>query len=246
MNNLIKVQQNNNGENVVSGRELHKFLEVKTDYKDWFPRMLRYGFEEGLDFSSFLSESTGGRPSQDHILKMDMAKEISMIQRSEKGKQARQYFIRIEKSWKQQQTAPVITQEGMTAAFTNVAAAIMANVNDMFVTSEARQDAIEKKVEKMEDVITCQQIHHKNQIDQTRELIGLRSMNVNHLVELLKQKLTDLTGRKVKGTCYIYKKAKFKLFTKLKVRKWEDIKIDDYSKVTASIDSLECGTYISF
>lgn len=83
----------------VSARDLHDFLEVKTAYKDWFPRMCEYGFTEGEDFCSFLSESTGGRPAQDAVLTIDMAKELCMIQRNEKGKQARQYFLQIEKEW---------------------------------------------------------------------------------------------------------------------------------------------------
>lgn len=99
MEELIKVSTNENLEPVVSGRELHKILEVATAYKDWFPRMCEYGFVEGQDFSSFLSESTGGRPAVDHIIKMDMAKEICMLQRTERGKLARQYFIQIEKEY---------------------------------------------------------------------------------------------------------------------------------------------------
>ena len=99
MKELIKVDTNENLEPVVSGRELHKILEVATAYKDWFPRMCEYGFVEGQDFSSFLSESTGGRPAVDHLIKMDMAKEICMIQRTERGKLARQYFIQIEKDY---------------------------------------------------------------------------------------------------------------------------------------------------
>ena len=98
MTELIKVTYDNDRP-VVSARELHDFLEVKTAYKDWFPRMCEYGFTEGQDFCSFLSESTGGRPAQDAALTIDMAKEICMIQRSEKGKQARQYFIQLEKDW---------------------------------------------------------------------------------------------------------------------------------------------------
>lgn len=98
MNELIKVDFT--GERpAVSARELHEFLEVKTAYKDWFPRMCEYGFTEGEDFCSFLSESTGGRPAQDAQLTIDMAKEICMLQRNEKGKQARQYFLQIEKAW---------------------------------------------------------------------------------------------------------------------------------------------------
>lgn len=98
MNELIKVTYDNDRP-AVSARDLHDFLEVKTAYKDWFPRMCEYGFTEGEDFCSFLSESTGGRPAQDAILTIDMAKELCMIQRNEKGKQARQYFIQIEKDW---------------------------------------------------------------------------------------------------------------------------------------------------
>ncbi len=101
MNQLIKIETNENGEQLVSGRELHEFLEVQTEYKDWFPRMIKYGFEEDKDFSSFLSESTGGRPRQDHAMQLDMAKEISMIQRTDKGKEARQYFVDVEKQYKQ-------------------------------------------------------------------------------------------------------------------------------------------------
>lgn len=99
MTELLKVKQNENLEPVISGRQLHEFLEVKTAYKDWMPRMIEYGFIEGVDFSSFLSESTGGRPSTDHLLKLDMAKELSMIQRTDKGKEARQYFLKIEKEY---------------------------------------------------------------------------------------------------------------------------------------------------
>lgn len=99
MNELIKINTNQNGEPRISGRELHAFLEVKTAYKDWFPRMAEYGFTEGVDFSSNLSESTGGRPAIDHSMTIDMAKELCMIQRNERGKQARQYFLAVEKAW---------------------------------------------------------------------------------------------------------------------------------------------------
>ena len=99
MTELIKIDVNENQEPVISGRALHSFLEVATPYDKWFPRMVEYGFTDGLDFSTFLSESTGGRPATDHAIRLDMAKEIAMIQLSEKGKQARQYFIQIEKDY---------------------------------------------------------------------------------------------------------------------------------------------------
>ena len=98
MNELIKVNYTSDRP-TVSARDLHEFLGVKTAYKDWFPRMCEYGFTEGQDFCSFLSESTGGRPAQDAQLTIEMAKEICMLQRNEKGKIARQYFIQLEKDW---------------------------------------------------------------------------------------------------------------------------------------------------
>lgn len=98
MNELIKVVYDND-QPTVSGRDLHEFLEVKTAYKDWFPRMVEYGFTDGVDFCSILSESTGGRPATDHQLTIDMAKELCMIQRNERGKQARQYFLQLERDW---------------------------------------------------------------------------------------------------------------------------------------------------
>ncbi|AJD91567.1 antirepressor protein 2 [Jeotgalibacillus malaysiensis] len=99
MNELIKTSRDQNDEIIVSGRELHRFLDIKDNYTDWFKRMVKYGFDEGSDFIGFFRESIGGRPSQDHHMKVDMAKELSMLQRNEKGKQARQYFIHLEKLW---------------------------------------------------------------------------------------------------------------------------------------------------
>lgn len=99
MNELIKINTSNPDRPTVLGRDLHDALEVKTAYKDWFPRMCEYGFTEGKDFCSILSESTGGRPATDHQLTIPMAKEICMLQRTEKGKECRQYFIKVEEAW---------------------------------------------------------------------------------------------------------------------------------------------------
>ena len=100
MNELIKV--NYERENpTVAGRDLHEFLEIGTEYMKWFERMTEYGFTENIDFSSILTESTGGRPSTNHALTIAMAKEICMLQRNEKGKQARLYFIEVERKYKE-------------------------------------------------------------------------------------------------------------------------------------------------
>lgn len=88
---LIKVE---NGK--VSARELHYFLEIGQDFTSWFKRMIDYGFEENKDFT--LTKIREGRITKnEYAITLDMAKEISMIQRTEKGKQARQYFIQCEK-----------------------------------------------------------------------------------------------------------------------------------------------------
>lgn len=99
MKELIKVNYDSERPTVL-GRDLHDFLEVETRYNDWFKRMTEYGFSEGNDFYSILSKtSDGGRPATDHQLTLEMAKEIAMLQRNEKGKIARQYFIQLEKDW---------------------------------------------------------------------------------------------------------------------------------------------------
>ncbi len=99
MKDLIKIEVNENQEPVVNGRELHEALGVQTRYNDWFNRICEYGFCEGIDFCSILSKSTGGRPETNHAIKLDMAKEIAMIQRNEKGREVRQYFIQVEKDF---------------------------------------------------------------------------------------------------------------------------------------------------
>ena len=98
MDELIRINYDSERP-TVNGRDLHDALQIKTAYKDWFPRMCEYGFFEGKDFCSFLSESTGGRPAADHWLTIDMAKQLCMIQRTDIGRQFRQYFIKVEESW---------------------------------------------------------------------------------------------------------------------------------------------------
>lgn len=103
---LIKIIERE-GRQLVSGRELHEFLEIRTKYKDWFRRMVEYGFEEEIDFIRVAQKRATNNLKNpvttviDHAISIDMAKEISMIQRTEKGKAARQYFINCEKKLKE-------------------------------------------------------------------------------------------------------------------------------------------------
>ncbi|HFU4500660.1 TPA: phage antirepressor KilAC domain-containing protein [Streptococcus suis] len=103
MHEIINVNVNDNQEPVVSGRQLHEALGVHSNYTTWFDRMTEYGFTENEDYvllSKFGNQTgRGGHNKVDHIIKLDMAKEIAMIQRSDRGKQVRQYFIQIEKDF---------------------------------------------------------------------------------------------------------------------------------------------------
>lgn len=105
MNEIIKVNYDNDRPTVLA-RDLHDFLEVKTAFKDWFPRMCEYGFSQGVDFNPLKNEQVRlegdrqvTRMIDDAQLTIEMAKEICMLQRNERGKQARQYFIQLEKDW---------------------------------------------------------------------------------------------------------------------------------------------------
>lgn len=101
-NNLIEIN-NTNGIQAVSARELHEKLEIKTAYKDWFPRMLEYGFEENKDFLLVAQKRATNNPKNpiatytEHFISLDMAKEICMLQRSDIGRKFRRYFIECEK-----------------------------------------------------------------------------------------------------------------------------------------------------
>ena len=103
---IAPIFDNENGEVKISGRQLHMFLEVQTRYNDWFTRMKEYGFTEGVDFNLLKNEQvqTEGtrevrREVIDHLMTLSMAKELAMLQRTEKGKEARLYFIRVEEKW---------------------------------------------------------------------------------------------------------------------------------------------------
>ncbi|GAA0814559.1 phage antirepressor KilAC domain-containing protein [Clostridium tertium] len=116
MNELIKIKTNEN-DITLSGRELHEFLDIGTEYPKWFERMTEYGFTKGEDYLVHYYDKNSSEVKNDdaekmsanqrsakgiiinHEIKLDMAKEIAMIQRNEKGKQARKYFLEVEKAW---------------------------------------------------------------------------------------------------------------------------------------------------
>lgn len=104
MKELIKIEVNENQEPIVNGRELHEVLGVETRYDTWFNRMKEYGFIENVDYVEFNEKVDAQKRARtyeqvNHAIKLDMAKEIAMIQRNENGKKVRQYFIQVEKDF---------------------------------------------------------------------------------------------------------------------------------------------------
>lgn len=157
MNELIKTITRDDGTIAVSGHELHDFLEVDTRFNDWFQRMAEYGFTEGQDFYSFLSKTpSGGRPSTDYVMTLDMAKEVAMIQRTDRGKQARQYFIEIDKQAHHDMT-------GLSPATRAAVAATQA-----LAAQERRLNRVDAKVNAISDIVSISTMDWRRA---TREII---------------------------------------------------------------------------
>lgn len=136
MNEIIKVEMNENLEPIISGRELHEKLGVNTRYNDWIVRMFDYGFEENKDFQAITQKRVTAQGNEttynDHFLKIDTAKEICMLQRNEKGKMFRQYFIQVEKEFN--------SPEKIMARALNIA-------NKTLATLNVKVEQLESKIE---------------------------------------------------------------------------------------------------
>ena len=144
MNNLAIFSPENDTP-TVSGRLLHERLEVKTAYKDWFPRMCAYGFNEGTDFNPLKIEQVHmegnrevSREITDHLLTIDMAKELCMLQRTEQGKAVRRYLLDVEKQWNQ--------PEAVMARALRMSNAKLQAVNDRLQQLEAKAEEDKPKV----------------------------------------------------------------------------------------------------
>ncbi len=105
-NELVPVYETSTGEKVVYGTELHAVLEVKSNYRDWIRnRLLDCEAVENEDFEAAKILAPSGQSKSEHIIKLDTAKEMAMLERNDKGKQVRRYFIQIEKKYKDSQDA---------------------------------------------------------------------------------------------------------------------------------------------
>lgn len=146
MDGLIKLNSNNK----VSGRELHGFLEIGRDFTNWMKQMIGYGFSEYSDYEVYArngEKPSGGRPSIDYIMTIDMAKEICMIQRTDRGKQARQYFIECEKRLKGQR--PLSQLEILQGSVER----LVQHEHDIEALQQAQEET-NKRIDGMKDVIS--------------------------------------------------------------------------------------------
>lgn len=101
VNELVPVYEQESGERVVDARELHEFLKVSSRYNDWFSnRVSKYGFTENEDFVTLTKNLVSGGKQNQHLLKLDVAKEFCMVENNEQGSRARKYFIEVEKRLK--------------------------------------------------------------------------------------------------------------------------------------------------
>lgn len=149
-NELVPVYETSTGEKVVYGSELHSVLEVKSNYRDWIRN--RLGDCEAVekeDYEAAKILAPSGQTKIDHIIKLDTAKEMAMLERNEKGKQVRRYFIQVEKKYKEKTIREGITQKPEKKK-KNLSAANMlvktvsgifkdAGVDPMFIAAEAKR-----------------------------------------------------------------------------------------------------------
>ena len=143
MNELIKINYDNPEKPVVSGRELHEALGIKTAYKDWFPRMCEYGFTENSDFLTVAQKRATAQGNfttyNDHMLTIPMAKELCMIQRTDIGRKFRQYFISVEEAWN---SPEMVMQRALSIANERVKA-LQLSVSQLTVDNQIMQPKAE-------------------------------------------------------------------------------------------------------
>lgn len=188
MKDLIKVSINESNEQIVSGRELYEFLEVKTKYKDWIKRKIeKYGFIENIDFVLVAQKRATNNPrnpytlENEHILKLSMAKELAMLENNEKGKQARLYFIKCEEEYKKQKQVTfskkdLLMLNVIKANSENERMVAMSNYELEYVKPLEVEAKYTKEVLKSESLLTVSQIAKD---------LGLSAIKLNKLLESL-------------------------------------------------------------
>lgn len=202
MKELIKITEQN-GKRAVSARELHRFLEVTERFSNWFERQLQYGFIEGVDYQGCeVFNTLANQTLTDYALTIDTAKEISMLQRTEKGKQARRYFIECEKLAQN----PVSNLSKIDLA--QMVIESEREKERLQIQNELQSQELKKQAPKVayyEEVLQSRSTYNTNQI--AKEL-GTSAITLN-------KKLRDLGVQyKQGGTWLLYHKYQNKGYTK--------------------------------
>lgn len=201
MRELITIKQNEAGEQLVSARELHKKLEISERFNSWFDRMLKYGFIENVDYTGCKIFNTQANQELDeYILKIDMAKQICMLQRSEKGTEFRLYFIECEKRLKQ------IAQPKLPKTYL-----------------EALKELVKVEEEKIALEYRVNNLVHSKKLYTTTEIakeLGFKSANaLNNILE------EDKVQYKVNGTWVLCSKYSDKEYVSIKQTELDNGKI---------------------
>ena len=202
MKELIKITEQN-GKRAVSARELHRFLEVTERFSNWFERQLQYGFIEGVDYQGCeVFNTLANQTLTDYALTIDTAKEISMLQRTEKGKQARRYFIECEKLAQN----PVSNLSKIDLA--QMVIESEREKERLQIQNQLQSEELQKQAPKVayyEEVLQSQSTYNTNKI--AKEL-GTSAITLN-------KKLRDLGVQyKQGGTWLLYHKYQNKGYTK--------------------------------
>jgi anti-repressor protein len=181
MNELIKIQTQN-GHQLVDARELHSFLESQRDFSTWIKdRIEKYEFEDGKDFSTILGKSTGGRPTVEYALTLDMSKELCMVENNDRGREARRYFIQMEKK---ALNPSVLPSKKQLAQWVIEGEETIARLNAENANKEKTIKALSPKAELMERVLDTDD---KIDIGQAAKILQL-PFGRNTLFEQLREK----------------------------------------------------------
>ena len=184
---LIKIETNEQGQKLVSGRELHEVLEIGTPYHKWMPRMIEYGFKENIDFAVMdknVPNSNGGKQTQmDHVLTLEMAKHIAMVQRTEIGMKVRNYFIECEKK-AQENSVPKTYAQALLEA------------GRLALEVERQQALIEEKTK------TISILTHVNKLYTATEIA--KELGFKSAIEFNKKLCEDKIQYKTNGTYILY------------------------------------------
>lgn len=185
---LVNIYQNDKQEKLVDGRELHEFLEISTRYNDWIRnRIEKYGFIENIDYLTLTENLVSGGRRNIHVLKMDMAKEVAMVENNTKGRIARRYFIEVEKKYRQMVDASNLSPE--LQMFNQMFQAV-ANV-------EIKQNQLAQQVSTIKETITARDEDWRRDVNRKLRKIGFKNGTYNEIIKESYRLLEERAGCKL-------------------------------------------------